>query len=114
MPNSRSNASAAPAVAKRRPEEFLELVERAKRGRLKLYLGFAAGVGKTFRMLEEAPALRRRGVDVVIGFVETHGRAETQALVEGLEVVPRRSIEYRAVEVEEVALNEVLKRNPAD
>jgi len=113
MPNSRSNASAAPAVAKRRPEDFLELVERAKRGRLKLYLGFAAGVGKTFRMLEEAHALRRRGVDVVIGFVETHGRAETQALVEGLEVVPRRRIEYRAVEVEEMDLNEVLKRKPA-
>src|SRR3569623_1237134 len=113
MPNSRSNASAAPAVAIRRPEDFLELVERAKRGRLKLYLGFAAGVGKTFRMLEEAHALRRRGVDVVIGFVETHGRAETQALVEGLEVVPRRRIEYRAVEVEEMDLNEVLKRKPA-
>ncbi len=99
--------------AKRRPEDFLELVERGKRGRLKLYLGFAAGVGKTYRMLEEAHALRRRGVDVVIGFVETHGRVETEALVAGLEVVPRRRVEYRAVEIEEMSLNNVLKRKPA-
>jgi len=113
MSNKRPNASVGPAAAKRRPEDFLELVERGKRGRLKLYLGFAAGVGKTFRMLEEAHALHLRGVDVVIGFVETHGRAETQALVEGLEVVPRRRIEYRSVEVEEMDLNEVLKRKPA-
>jgi len=113
MASSRANTSAGPVVAKRRPEDFLELVERGKRGRLKLYLGFAAGVGKTFRMLEEAHALRRRGVDVVIGFVETHGRTETQALVQGLEVVPRRRIEYRNVEVEEMDLNEVLKRKPA-
>ena len=108
-----ASASLGTAAARRRPEDFLELVERGKRGRLKLYLGFAAGVGKTFRMLEEAHALHHRGVDVVIGFVETHGRAETQALVAGLEVVPRRRIEYRAVEVEEMDLNEVLKRKPA-
>lgn len=113
MSSPRANASLGTAAAKRRPEDFLELVERGKRGRLKLYVGFAAGVGKTYRMLEEAHALRRRGVDVVIGFVETHARAETQALVEGLEVVPRRRIEYRAVEVEEMDLNEVLKRKPA-
>ena len=59
-----------------RPEDFLELVERSKRGRLKLYVGFAAGVGKTYRMLEEVHALQKRGTDVVIGFVETHGRAK--------------------------------------
>ena len=95
------------------PEDFLELVERGKRGRLKLYIGFAAGVGKTYRMLEEAHALRRRGVDIVVGFVETHGRTETEALVAGLEVVPRRRIEYRGVEIEEMSLNEILKRRPA-
>ena len=95
------------------PEDFLELVERGKRGRLKLYIGFAAGVGKTYRMLEEAHALRRRGVDIVVGFVETHGRTETEALVAGLEVVPRRRIEYRGVEIEEMSLNEILKRQPA-
>jgi two-component system sensor histidine kinase KdpD len=96
----------------RRPEDFLELVERAKRGRLKLYVGFAAGVGKTYRMLEEAHDLRRRGVDVVVAFVEPHGRAETAALVDGLEVVPRRRTEYRAVVVEEMDLEAVLSRRP--
>src|SRR5205085_4704247 len=73
--------------ATRRPEDFLELVERARRGRLKLYVGFAAGVGKTYRMLEEAHELRRRNVEVVVAFVEPHGRPETISLVEGLEVV---------------------------
>jgi two-component system sensor histidine kinase KdpD len=96
-----------------RADDFLELVERGKRGRLKLYIGFAAGVGKTYRMLQEAHALKQRGVDIVIGFVETHGRAETQALIEGLEVVPRRQIEYRGVVVEEMSLNNILKRKPA-
>jgi len=99
-------------TAQRRPEDFLELVERARRGRLKLYVGFAAGVGKTYRMLQEAHELRRRGVDVVIAFVETHGRAETAALVDGLEVVPRRRVEYRGVAVEELDLDAVLKRKP--
>ncbi|MES1205429.1 MAG: histidine kinase [Pseudomonadota bacterium] len=99
--------------AKPRPEDFLELVERGKRGRLKLYVGFAAGVGKTYRMLEEAHALRRRGVDIVVGFVETHGRAETAALLDGLEVVPRRRVAYRGVEIEEMSLNDVLLRRPA-
>ena len=94
----------------RRPEDFLELVERARRGRLKLYVGFAAGVGKTFRMLQEAHDLRKRGVDVVVAFVEPHGRAETAALVAGLEVVPRRRIDYRGVGVEEMDLDAVLKR----
>ncbi|MEP6654824.1 MAG: universal stress protein [Myxococcales bacterium] len=95
------------------PEDFLELVERGKRGRLKLYLGFAAGVGKTYRMLEEAHALQRRGTDIVIGFVETHGRVETVALLAGLEQIPLRRIEYRAVSVEEMSLNNILKRKPA-
>jgi two-component system sensor histidine kinase KdpD len=96
----------------RRPEDFLELVERARRGRLKLYVGFAAGVGKTYRMLEEAHDLRRRGVDVVVAFVETHGRLGTAALVEGLEVVARKRSEYRGVLVEEMDLEAVLLRRP--
>jgi len=99
-------------IAKRRPEDFLELVQKAKRGRLKLYIGFAAGVGKTYRMLEEAHALRKRGVDVVVGFVETHGRADTEVLLDGLEIVPRRRIEYRGVAVEEMDLDAVLARRP--
>jgi two-component system sensor histidine kinase KdpD len=100
------------SVQRPRAEDFLELVERARRGRLKLYVGFAAGVGKTFRMLEEAHDLRRRGVDVVVGFVETHGRADTAELIEGLEVVPRRGVEYRGVAVEEMDLDAVLARKP--
>jgi two-component system sensor histidine kinase KdpD len=96
----------------RRPEDFLELVERARRGRLKLYVGFAAGVGKTYRMLQEAHDLHRRGVDVVIAFVEPHARVETEALVDGLEVVPRKRIEYRGVLVDEMDLDTVLRRRP--
>lgn len=94
------------------PQDFLELVERAKRGRLKLYLGFAAGVGKTYRMLEEARALKGRGVDVVLGFVEDHGRAETRALTEGLEAVPRQRVSYRNITVEEMDLGAILARRP--
>ena len=97
---------------RRRPEDFLELVERSRRGRLKLYIGFAAGVGKTYRMLEEAHALRRRGVDVVIGLVETHGRSETAALIPGLEVIPRRGVAYRGITVEEMDLDGILARRP--
>lgn len=96
----------------RRPQDFLELVQRARRGRLKLYIGFAAGVGKTYRMLEEAHALRKRGVDIVLAYVEPHGRPETAALVDGLEVVPRRTLEYRGVIVEEMDLAAVLARRP--
>lgn len=95
-----------------RGEDLLELVERSKRGRLKVYLGFAAGVGKTYRMLEEARALRQRGVDVVIGFVETHGRVETAALIDGHEVMPRRGIDYRGVHIEEMDVDAVIARRP--
>jgi len=97
---------------RRRPEDFLELVERAKRGRLKVYIGSAAGVGKTYQMLEEAHALKKRAVDVVLAFIEPHGRLDTAALVEGLEVVPRKRVEYRGVVVEEMDLDGVLKRRP--
>lgn len=95
-----------------RSEDFLELVQRSRRGRLKLYIGFAAGVGKTYRMLEEAHALKKRGVDVVLAYVEPHGRPETAGLVSGLEVVPRRQSEYRGVSVEEMDLDAVLARRP--
>lgn len=100
-------------AARPRAEDFLELVQRARRGGLKLYIGFAAGVGKTYRMLEEAHSLKQRGVDVVLGFVETHGRADTEAKVAGLEVVPRRKVEYRGVVIEEMDLDAILARRPA-
>jgi two-component system sensor histidine kinase KdpD len=103
---------AAPGEQRPSPEHFLSLIQRQQRGRLKVYLGFAAGVGKTYEMLQEAHRLRRTGVDVVVGIVETHGRAETAALVEGLEQVPRRKIEYRGVVLEEMDLEPLMVRHP--
>jgi two-component system sensor histidine kinase KdpD len=100
------------AKDRKRPEDFLELVERAKRGRLKVYIGSAAGVGKTYQMLEEAHALKKRGVDVVLAFIETHDRLDTAALIEGLEVIPRQRVEYKGVGVEEMDLDAVLQRHP--
>jgi two-component system sensor histidine kinase KdpD len=94
------------------PEHFLTLIRQQQRGRLKIYLGFAAGVGKTYEMLEEGQRLKRQGVDVVIGVVETHGRAETAAQVGDLEQVPRRKIEYRGVVLEEMDLDAILDRRP--
>jgi two-component system sensor histidine kinase KdpD len=95
-----------------RPEQFLSLIREQTRGRLKVYLGFAPGVGKTYEMLQEAHRLKRQGVDVVVGFVETHGRAETAALLEGLEQVRRRRVEYRGVALEEMDVDAVLARHP--
>jgi two-component system sensor histidine kinase KdpD len=94
------------------PEHFLTLIRQQQRGVLKVYLGFAAGVGKTYEMLQEAHRLKRQGVDVVVGVVETHGRAETAALLEGLEQVPRRRIEYHGVVLEEMDLDALLARHP--
>jgi two-component system sensor histidine kinase KdpD len=95
-----------------RAEDFLSLLERAQRGHLKLYIGFAAGVGKTYRMLEEAQALKGRGVDIVLGFIETHGRVETAERLADLELIARRRIDYRGVVIEEMDLDAVLKRRP--
>lgn len=94
------------------PEHFLNLIRQQQRGRLKVYLGFAAGVGKTYEMLQEAQRLKHQGVDIVIGIVETHGRPETVALLEGLEQVPRRRIEYHGVVLEEMDLDALLARRP--
>lgn len=94
------------------PELFLSLLREQQRGRLKVYLGFAPGVGKTFEMLQEGQRLKRQGVDVVIGVVETHGRADTAAQIGDLEQVPRRALEYRGVTLDEMDLDAVLKRRP--
>jgi two-component system sensor histidine kinase KdpD len=95
-----------------RPEQFLQLIRDQRRGRLKVYLGFAPGVGKTYDMLQEGHRLKRQGVDVVIGFVEAHGRAETISQIGDLEQVPRRRIEYRGIVLEEMDLDAVLVRRP--
>lgn len=94
------------------PEKFLALIRNQQRGRLKIYLGFAPGVGKTCEMLQEGQRLKRQGVDVVLGLIETHGRADTAALIGGLEQVPRRQIEYRGVTLEEMDTDAVLARRP--
>jgi two-component system sensor histidine kinase KdpD len=94
------------------PEQFLSMLREQQRGRLKVYLGFAPGVGKTYEMLQEGHRLQKQGVDVVIGVVETHGRADTAAMVGPLEQVPRRKVEYRGVVLEEMDLDAVLNRRP--
>jgi two-component system, OmpR family, sensor histidine kinase KdpD len=94
------------------PEHFLSLIRKQQRGRLKIYLGFAAGVGKTYRMLQEGQRLVQEGADVVIGIVETHGRAETMALLGNLPVMPRRRIEYHGAVLEEMDLDAILARRP--
>src|SRR5947207_13668797 len=100
-----STDSARPA-----PEHFLSLIRDQQRGRLKSYLGFAPGVGKTYEMLQEGQRLKRQGVDVVVGVVETHGRADTAALIGGLEQVARRRVEYRGVVLEEMDHDAILAR----
>ena len=98
---------------RRAPEEFLALADpSSQRGKLKVYLGMAAGVGKTYRMLDDAHALRRQGVDVVIGYIETHGRAETASRIGDLEVIPRKRVEYKGVNVEELDLDGCIARHP--
>ncbi len=94
------------------PEQFLNLIRRQERGRLKVYLGSAAGVGKTFAMLREGQRLRQQGVDVAIGFVETHGRAETAEQIGDLEVIPPREIDYRGVTLREMDRDAILVRHP--
>lgn len=97
---------------RKEPEAFLGLMPHAQKGRLKVYLGSAAGVGKTYRMLEEAHQLRKQGADVVLGFVETHGRADTAARIGDLEKVPLRKILYRGVVLEEMDVDAILARKP--
>jgi two-component system, OmpR family, sensor histidine kinase KdpD len=99
------------------PDELLKKVQdeeaRQKRARLKIFFGMAPGVGKTFAMLQDAQDRRAEGVDVVAGVVETHGRADTQALTEGLEVLPKRQLPYRGVQLEEFDLEAAIRRHPA-
>ncbi|MDP9174250.1 MAG: PTS sugar transporter subunit IIA [Planctomycetota bacterium] len=95
-----------------RAASFLQMIRRSQRGRLKIYLGYGPGVGKTYQMLSEAHRLKTDGIDVVVGVVETHGRAETAKLVEGLDVIPRRSMEYRGIVIDEMDVDAILARKP--
>jgi two-component system sensor histidine kinase KdpD len=94
------------------PESFLDLIAQPLRGRLKIYIGASAGVGKTYKMLEEAHQMRDKGIDVVIGLVETHNRAETAAKVGDLETIPRRAIEYRGTTQHEMDTDAIIARKP--
>ena len=102
----------APGPARPDPDALLRTAAQEGRGRLKIFLGAAPGVGKTFEMLSEGAARRRDGVDVVVGVVETHGRAETEALTRGQEIVPRRAVAYEGRTLHEMDLDAILARAP--
>jgi two-component system sensor histidine kinase KdpD len=95
------------------PDALPAATGREGRGRLKIFLGAAPGVGKTFAMLSAASRLARAQLDVVVGVVETHGRAETDALLQGLEILPRRIVTYRGTPLSEFDLDGALQRHPA-
>ncbi|HEY2111703.1 MAG TPA: sensor histidine kinase KdpD, partial [Dongiaceae bacterium] len=107
MNEERSNRDNRPS-----PEALLQEAAKESRGRLKIFLGAAPGVGKTYEMLTTAQAKRREGVDVVVGVVETHGRKETEALLDGLEVISRRLIEYKGHHLREMDIDAILTRRP--
>lgn len=88
------------------------MADAPRRGRLTIFLGYAAGSGKTYQMLEEAQQLKSKGVDVVIGYFEPHGRKDTIAKAEGLEMTPRRKLEYRGAVFEEMDADAILRRKP--
>jgi len=93
-------------------EHFLDLVKRSRRGKFKIYIGMSAGVGKTYRMLQEAHALQRNGIDVQIGYIETHNRVETHALLDGVKLIPRRKIFYKGKELDEMDAQQIINRHP--
>lgn len=93
-------------------QHFLDLIRKSKRGKFKIYIGMSAGVGKTYRMLQEAHALLRNGVDVKIGYIETHNRKETVALLDGLPLVPRRKLFYKGKELDELDVQAVINLRP--
>jgi two-component system sensor histidine kinase KdpD len=101
-----------PVQDRQSPEDFLQLIQRQARGKLKVYLGSSAGVGKTYSMLVEGNRLIQRGVDVLVGYVEPHERPETAAQIGKLEIIPPRSTLYHGIEIREMDLDAILKRKP--
>ena len=93
-------------------QRFLELIRSSHRGKSKIYIGMSAGVGKTYRMLQEAHPLLDAGVDVCIGYVQTHGRAETEAVIAGLPLLPRRKIFYKGRELDEMDTQAIINLHP--
>lgn len=97
---------------KKLAEDFLNLIKKSRRGKFKVYIGMSAGVGKTYRMLQEAHNLMRNGIDVKLGYIETHNRQETHALLDGLVLVPRRKLFYKGKELEELDVQAVISLRP--
>lgn len=93
-------------------KKFLDLVKKSRRGKFKVYIGMSAGVGKTYRMLQEAHALLKNGIDIQIGYIETHNRAETHALLDGVPLIPRRNIFYKGKALEEMDVQGIINRHP--
>jgi two-component system sensor histidine kinase KdpD len=93
-------------------EEFLQLIKQSRRGKFKIYIGMSAGVGKTYRMLQEAHSLLKNGIDIKVGYIETHFRKETHELLEGLPIIPRRKLFYKGKELEELDLQAVINLRP--
>lgn len=93
-------------------QQFLDLVRKSRRGKLKIYIGMSAGVGKTYRMLQEAHALLKNGIDIQIGYIETHNRTETHALLAGIPIIPRRKLFYKGKEMEEMDVQSIISRHP--
>ena len=93
-------------------EHFLELIRKSGRGKFKIYIVMSAGVGKSYRMLQEAHALLRNGIDVKIGYIETHNRKETQELLTGLPVIPRRTLFYKGKELDEMDVQAIINLRP--
>ncbi len=93
-------------------QQFLDLIKKSRRGKFKIYIGMIAGVGKTYRMLKEAHTLLKNGIDVNIGYVETHGRKETEMLLEGLPIIPRRRLYYKGKELEEMDVQAIINLRP--
>jgi two-component system sensor histidine kinase KdpD len=91
---------------------FLDLIKKSKQGKFKIYIGMSAGVGKSFRMLQEAHSLLRNGIDVKIGFIETHNRKETHELLDGLPIIPRRKLFYKGKELEEMDVQAIINARP--
>jgi two-component system, OmpR family, sensor histidine kinase KdpD len=93
-------------------DHFLDLVRASKRGKLKIYIGMAAGVGKTYRMLKEAHELQRNGINIMVGFVETHNRSDTQRIVEDLPAIPRKKVYYKGKQLEEMDVEAIIRIKP--
>ena len=93
-------------------QHFLDLIQKSRKGKFKIYIGMSAGVGKTYRMLQEAHTLLKKGIDIKIGYIETHNRKETHELLDGLPIIPRRTIFYKGKELEEMDVQAIVNLRP--